>query len=300
MKALKIISALLIVSGIFISCEKVIDIDLDDSKARLVVEGGLFIYTEPASNTGYQTIQLRTSHPYFGAADADYSVSGATVMVVNNTSGDEYIFTESNLQSGLYEINNLDPELNTGYTLYVSATVGGELQEFIAKDSIRQVAPPMDELSFHLDSTGSKSDNDKELGHLTLVSFLEPQETKDYYKFDTYLNDTLVRNEIDGGSQWILLKRDEHLDEVVDSVIINDYLIPLKNSGDDLRVEMTLITKETYFYLFTLWENAANAGSDFPAAEVKGNIINTTHSDRYGLGYFHCGSRSEILTTVPQ
>ncbi len=300
MKALKIISSLLILASMQISCEKVIDIDLEDSKARLVVEGGIFLYTDNALNSSYQFIKLRTSHPYFGAQNGDYSVSEATVSVRENETGTIFQFTESDSKPGLYETDNLLPKLNTSYTLHVEATIGGELQSFESTDSIQQVAPPMIELGFHLDSTRNGKDDKKEIGYLTLVSFLEPQDTKDYYKFNTYLNDSLIKNEIDGGSQWILLKRDEHLDEQVDSVIINDYLIPLEAVGEDVRVEMTLITKESYFYLFTLWENAANAGSDFPAAEVKGNIINTTHPELYGLGYFHCGSRSTISTTVQE
>ncbi len=301
MKALKIIGALLIVTCFNLACEKVIDIELEDSKTRIVVEGGVFQYTNTLLNTGYQAINLRSSHPYFGSLDSDYSISGAEVTVRENQTGDLYVFTESETQSGLYETNDLLAKLNHSYTLIVTAMVGDELQHFEATDSISHAAPPMDEIGFHKDSMkDGLNSNNIDHGYLTLISFSEPQATKDYYKFTTYLNDSIIRNDIDGGTQWILLKRDEHLDADVDSVIINDYLIPLEEAGQPIRVEMTLISKETYFYLFTLFENSANAGSDFPAAEVKGNIINLTDPNLYGLGYFHCGSRSDITSTVPE
>ncbi len=301
MKTLKLIGSLLIASFIFSSCEKVIDIDLEDAKTRIVVEGGVFQYTEASMNTGYQYIKLSSSHPYFGDQNGDYSISDAEVNIRENQSGNIYPLLESTTQPGMYETQNLTGQLNQSYTLLITATVGGEIQSFEATDSIARLAPEMEEIGFHKDSTRKDGPgSDKEIGYLTLISFQEPQDTKDYYKFNTYLNDTLIKNDIDGGTQWIILKRDEHLDSDVDSVIINDFLIPLEQEGDDIRVEMTLLTKSTYFYLFNLYENAAQAGSDFPAAEVKGNIINKTNSDLYGLGYFHCGSRSGISTIVPK
>jgi hypothetical protein len=301
MKAINILGALLCMGAVMTSCEKVINIDLDDSKTRLVVEGGIFHHVDATDNTGYQEIKLSTNFPYFGNQNVPHHLSGAEVNVKDNQTGTVVAFTESITTPGLYTTDNLIAEVNHSYTLNITAVVGEEEQVFEATDSITRIAPPLESVSFEYEEDEFEDEEEeKEVGYITLVSFTEPQETIDYYKFTTIVEGEIVNAEdIDGGTQYTVIKRDEYLDEDVDSVSVNEYVIP-EGSSKEVEVRMTVITKPTYYYLFTLYENAANAGSDFPASEVKSNIINRTEPNLYGLGYFHCGSVSKATGNTPE
>jgi hypothetical protein len=83
-------------------CQEVIQVDLEEGKKRLVVEGR--IEKIKGQNNGYQSITLSTTSDYFSNSQTP-RVSGATVSVTDG-SGNIFPFQESSSTKGLYETND--------------------------------------------------------------------------------------------------------------------------------------------------------------------------------------------------
>jgi hypothetical protein len=84
----------------FLSCEKVIDVDLDTATPRLVIEASINWFAETSGNE--QKIKLSTTTDYF--SNQIPPVSGATVFITNS-SNQTFTFTEDGT-AGTYKCYN--------------------------------------------------------------------------------------------------------------------------------------------------------------------------------------------------
>jgi hypothetical protein len=98
MKTSNIILLLLFFS--FLSCEKVIDVDLATGEPRLVIEASINWFAD--TNGNEQSIKLSTTTDYF--SNEIPPVSGATVFITNS-SNQTFTFTEDGT-AGTYKCYN--------------------------------------------------------------------------------------------------------------------------------------------------------------------------------------------------
>jgi len=109
MKHRIIISSILILTVFISSCEKVIDIPVNDEVGRLVIEGVI------NNTTTEQEIKLSRNAAFSGGNNYP-AVSGATV-IVRDQKQQEYIFVET--EAGTYKTQQLTGTPGETYTMEV-------------------------------------------------------------------------------------------------------------------------------------------------------------------------------------
>lgn len=99
---------------IFTSCTDVINVDVPNAGARLVVEAS--INWEKGTTGSTQTIKLSTSTAYFDKK-TDKPATGAKVTVTKKDTGTQFIFADQ--KNGIYTATNFVPEVGASYDLSI-------------------------------------------------------------------------------------------------------------------------------------------------------------------------------------
>jgi len=251
-----------------VSCEDVIDVDVQTEPSRLTIEAS--IDWEKGTNGNNQTIKLSTSTPYFNA-DTNTNVTGATVSVTNDTSGQEFIFIDQN--NGEYVTNDFIPIVNQSYTL--SVLYNGE--RYSAQETLKPVVDIKE-------ITQSTEDGDDDEALEVNVIFDDPEGEENYYLFrfkeqgDLLAELEAAEDEFVNGNEisWWYEKEE-------DSDTNTEEFIP----GDVVTIDFFGISEDYYNYMSILIEQSEGAGlfSATPVA-LKGNCINLDNEDNYAYGYF--------------
>jgi len=105
-------SIVIFVLTLCVSCTDVIDVDVPVAASRLVVEAS--INWEKGTSGNNQVIKLSTSTPFF-SNDTNNAVTGATVVITNDTDGTAFVFEDMN--NGMYSSTSFIPVVNQSYTL---------------------------------------------------------------------------------------------------------------------------------------------------------------------------------------
>ena len=261
------------------SCQEVIQIDLEEGKKRLVIEGR--IEKIKGQNIGYQSITLSTTNNYFSNSQTP-RVTGATVSV-SDDSGTVYPLQESATIAGLYETNNLFAEIGSTYTLHINYK--GE--KFRGSAKIGPVAP--------IDSIYQefKTENlfDEE-GIRIKIDFTDPPIKGNFYKWQQF-QDGEISIDVNPGTKWTLISPDEFFNGIkVIGREPNDEMI--FEPGQQALVRQLSISKEEYDYMFLLYDQATGGGPfDAPPSTIRGNIENLTNPENYPLGYFGASEVAE-------
>ncbi len=264
------------------ACTEKIDVKLDTTYTRLVVDGTI------DSDTGIYRVALTTSADYFSNEPVPRVVN-ATVTMSDGVN--TFLLNESQKgQSGIYQTNpDFAGKKGSTYTLHV------ELENEIAGHKTVDATcylPPV----AHLDSIGT--DFHPEWGPKGIWTIKlyakEPSDTINYYLFNYYRNgilitDTLTKKVISDDKFY----NGSYMDGV-DVIYINnennwETLFP----GDTIMLQMSGITKE-YFDFITQVQQAGFNIPFFsgPPANVQGNITNG------GIGFFAAYSSSFAKTVV--
>lgn len=173
---------LLVVLTIFFACEKVVELDIDQSAPQIVIEGLL------TNEDTVHYVKVSRSIQFY-----DVGLNPVTDAVVKVT-GNGMVYTYSHNPSSSDSLNGFyfsdmpyAGVIGKSYSLQVD--VGGI--NYIANDTIRYITK-VDSLSFQL--ALNPSDDEKERGELyqVLLFASEPQETDDFYYFQFFRNDTLI------------------------------------------------------------------------------------------------------------
>ena len=266
MKTSNILLIILFLS--FISCEKVIDVDLATGKTRLVVEASINWYAETSGNE--QKIKLSTTTGYF--SNTIPTVSGATVFITNSNS-QVFTFTEDGT-AGTYKCYNFIPVVGENYTLTViylgeTYTSSEKLLNTPAVTRIEQV------------NDGGILGNEKEV------------------KF--FFND--LQNE----TNQYFLRIDDPYKVIPEYGVLEDrffennemfglYFSEDLKTGDTLKFKLNGVSRNYYNYMnILLAQTGTTSAGPFstPAATVRGNVINQTNFDNFALGYFRL-SKTEV------
>ncbi|CAL2080874.1 DUF4249 domain-containing protein [Tenacibaculum sp. 190524A02b] len=267
-----IFSLFVAISTIFSSCTDVVNIDVPNAGARLVVEAS--INWEKGTTGNEQTIKLSTSTAYFDN-NPNVPATGATVTITKENDGSEYIFTDQN--NGYYTTNSFVPEVNAAYTLNI--IYKGET--YSAKETL---------IGFTKINGVSQEDGFNEDEYRIRVVFDDPADEVNYYMGEFIQTNLAVpslasiKDEFVNGNEAFVL----HFDE--------------KNvKGTKIDINVYGISERFYLYIEQLIEQSGTqGGSPFQAtpAQLKGNCININNPDEEVLGYFRLSQFAKTSYTI--
>ena len=264
----------IIVSIGVVSCTDVVDVEVQNGPERLVVEASLD--WEKGTTGSDQTIRLRTSTPFFDT-NTTTAVTGASVVVTNDSTGDRFEFVDQN--NGEYRTLGFIPVLGQSYTLRVE--YNGEV--YTAQETMTPVTDITNVFQDREDGF------DTELLEVHLVFTDPPEEGNNYlFRFQRegdllpaleITDDEFVNgNEIDW---WYEIEDEDD--------------IPPFTAGDEVTIEMLGISRAYYDYVGILIDQLGGVGL-FEAVPVtaRGNCINETDPDNFAFGYFRL---TEVVRT---
>lgn len=250
------------------SCTDVIDVEVQNAPPRLTIEASLDWEKGTAGNE--QTIKLSTSTPYFDK-NINTAVTGASVKVTNNGSGQEFVFVDQN--NGDYTTSSFVPILNQTYTLEV-------LYDGETYTATETLIPVVDITSISQSTEKGFSDTDLEVN----VMFTDPAEETNYYLFRFHPEGDILpfletaKDEFVNGNDinWWFEKEDDEDNNV-------KAFVP----GDVVDIAFYGISERYYNYMRLLIEQSVGTGlfSPIPVA-LKGNCINLDNPANYAYGYF--------------
>ncbi len=261
------ILALLATVITFSSCEKVIDVKLDNADKKIVIDA---VLTDQAGGCQVRISQTKN----FKDDNSFVGIGGATVSITDGSG------TVTNLQetaTGVYVAPALSGQSGTTYKLKVN--VNG--QTYNATSVMPQ--------KVQLDSIYiSKIDFFGEEETFANVMFKDPEATKNYYRFVQYVNDKRTKgifvmdDDLSNGKQF-------------NSTLYffsEDDDVKLINPGDKVTVEMQCIDASVYKYWFSMDQSATGSNQSASPANPVSNI------DNGALGYFSAQvvQRKEVVS----
>lgn len=248
---------------LFSSCEKVIDLNLDQTTPKIVIEG---IFTD--LNVSHLVSLSFTKS--FDAENKKVPVSGALV-VLKEENGPTIVFTEQG-KSGNYYSSKYKGIVGKKYTMTVTAN--GKTYTAISKmpfpvplKSLNQV-----ELTFF-----------GETKKLVQVNYNDPIGIENFYYNKLYVND------LKRGSLYIESDRFNDGKEVKNTIFVSD---PDLKTGDKVKVQLLTIDENVYKYLFSISQISGNGGPPTTPANPTSNFSNGA------LGYFSASTISTDSLTI--
>ena len=148
------------------SCTDVVEVDVPEGPIRLTIEASLD--WEKGTSGNEQTILLSTSTPFF-ESQQNSAVSGATVQVTNNDTGNE-VFNFQDQNDGRYTTTSFVPVLGDSYTLEILY----EGEHYTATETMF----PVSEIT---SITQSKEDGEDDEALEVNVTFQDPEDIENYY-----------------------------------------------------------------------------------------------------------------------
>ncbi|TDE04160.1 DUF4249 domain-containing protein [Flavobacterium hiemivividum] len=251
----------ILLSVLFVSCEEVVDVDLNNTPPKLVIEASINWYKETTGRV--QKVKLTTTADYF--SNTIPTVSGATVYITNS-SNIRFDFIETP-NTGEYICNNFVPVINEDYVL----TVIEDGETYTATEKLKSVAPISEIIQ---NNEGGFTGKNIEIK----TYFTDPDNESNYYLYKySYPKEKKINYNADEdiffqGNKFFSISQNDDLEQ-----------------GDEIAISHFGISKSYYNYIKILVSIAGgNGGAPFqsPPATVRGNIINTTNAANYPLGYF--------------
>ena len=239
---------------LFSACQKVINVKLDSSATKYVIEG---VVTDQPGGSSVSITQTRD----FSANNTFVGVSGATVTIENN--GSSYPLTESN--QGIYTTSTLTGVPGSTYSMKV--VLNGAT--YTASSTMPNPVVGIDSLYV---STGTLTNK-----RYATVVFTDPAGIPNYYRWVQYVNGHQEKTNFLGDDEFTDgLKIKTQLD------FNNDTDDPKRNinTGDSVRIDMINIDSAVYQYWFALERNADGSGNSASPANPTSNIAGGC------LGYF--------------
>ena len=234
---------------IFSSCEKVVNIDLNNSSKKYIIQGIV-------NNQGICQVKISQT-VNFSAANNFPAISGATVTIKDNN-GVPVLLNETS--AGLYETNLISGAPTHTYNLAVN--ISG--QQFIATSQM-PVQVRFDSLYIsELSLFGSTI-------KFATVAFHDPPLVKNAYHFIQYKNSL--------ANKGIFALNDDFSDGKAINSQLNDFNgnDDKINNGDTIKVEMQCIDANVYLFWTSLAEsstgNSQNASPGNPVSNINGGAL---------------------------
>ena len=268
------VAALLILMGFFNSCTDVIDVNVPNGGARLVVDAA--IKWQKGTTGEIQTINLRQSTAYFDT-NPDVPVTGATVTVTKDNDGSVFVFTDQN--DGSYTATDFVPELNVSYTLEIlyNGNVYRASETLMAAPFINRVEQTIE---------GSGDDTEIQLQ----VFFDDSAGIENYYLGEFIPSNlplpalAVITDEFtDGNENFIENDNDNYA------------------AGVNVDINVFGISRRYYNYLnILIQQSGSDENGPFPTTPVqlKGNCINVNDANEEVLGYFRLSEFDTASYTI--
>lgn len=244
----------------FLGCERVIDVDLNESNPQIVIEGNL------SYNDAELEVKISKTGSYFSTTPTE-KVNDAEVYLENSEG--TRIEAEA-FGSGIYKIENYPLEPKKEYHLFIES----EGQKYDAKSTLY---PPVkiDSLAFEY----QKDVRFFEGGYQLLLYFSDPPYEENFYRIKVFKNEELF-NSVDD----LIVFDDSGLNGKGIQVTLRRQLFDV---GDTAYVQFLTIDEKAFLYFSTFREMAnTNPGSPAPANPIS-NFSNGA------LGYFSAWSFEE-------
>ncbi len=255
-----------LISIVFFSCEKTVLLDLNQNVPRIIIEG------QVTNHPGYQYVRVTRSLGFYQTGEPP-AAENASVIVTDNAGNEfEFIHNPRNYadSNGYYlPVQPFIGEVGKVYKLTVA--VDGEVYE--AEDNLPPVTA-IDSVTYTRNTDEEEDPKDFGKFYELLLYAKEPQNSKDYYLFKFYRNDSLkVYDDTD-----IYYADDELLGENIDGLSSPIFYAP----EDVARIEMYSLTRNGYVFYNDLQLLLNNDGGMFsqPPANSRTNLSNGA------LGFF--------------
>ncbi len=280
----KNISMILIFAIIILcACQEKINIKLDETFTRLVVDGSF------STDTAIQKIKLTTTSDYFHNQPAP-RVSGAKVII---SDGDTSIMLiENDNASGVYETdNNFYCDKNKTYTLTITNVdidKDGNYEEYYAQSSVVRPNSEIDSINLTYNERWNM---------LVIHSYAWDPPTKDFYLMKVYKNGVLVSDSV---SEYFVtddvLFNGNYTNGIASQFLDQNKADEIIRLGDIITLEIDGINEDYYNYLLELQQELQGSNPIFsgPPANVKSNINNGA------LGFFTTYSLTRASVVVKE
>lgn len=248
-----------------ISCEDVIDIDLNDAEPRIVIEAKLYDKFIPA------TVILSYSTEFFGAPEFN-TVSDAEVYIIDNL-GDSVLIPESE-KKGFYT-KDFFGDTGKIYTLRVKVDdkIYTAQSEMIPPMKFDSVVAVFEEPIFHFDTAGyivncyiTNKAQQEDFARISVLG--NSLQSKELYLINDFYTD--------GNQIEFRLYREKY------------------NAGDTVITQLYTMDENVYRYLYTF---AEIAGETFHDTSTPYNP--ETNINNGALGYFGAFSTDFNLLIIP-
>jgi len=252
------------------SCDEPYRLDTNQVEAHIIIEG------QVTNRPGHQFVKVTRSGGFYETGETP-RVTNANILVTDDA-GNQFAFVHNPGgrvdSTGIY-LPQTPFSGEVGRTYRLNVAIDGEIYE--AEDKMFNVTS-IDSLSYRVND--DEKDDPKDWGRFyeVLLFAKEPQDTKDYYLFKFYRNDSLkVYNETD-----IYFADDETLGENINGVASPVYFTP----GDIGRVEIYGISRTAFIFYSDLQQLLNNDGGLFsqPPTDSRTNLTNGA------LGFFQASS----------
>ena len=241
-----------------IACEKVIDIDLNYTNPRIVVEG--YITDQP----GPYTVKLTKTANYFDVNEFD-NVSGATVTISDGAGNSEALAEQS---PGVYEATAIQGVSGRTYTL----TIDSEDDNYTATSFMCQPGV-IDSLSYRFHQTSQLVQE----GYYVSLHFTDVAGQVNCYLIKFYKNGKTPKVEEGGPEVNYLIFEDDFIDGESFDFEFFQYII---EPDDTVVVELVSMDKGGYDYYNTLnltLESSSGGGFSStpqnPATNLSGDAL---------------------------
>ena len=246
-----------------VSCEDVVEVDLDTATPRLVIDAALEL-NEDGSTTS--TVSLSRTAGFY--EENNPIVTNASV-VINESNGTTHNFRH--IGGGVYESNTINLIDNEVYTLIVED--GSDI--YTASQTLERTVPIATVEQLVLDNL------DPEITRITVL-YDDPVGLGDNYLF-TYQDQ--YNDELDVGD-------DEFTDGNRAPSIFFMEDLPV---GTVITLGIKGIDSDCYRFYETLLQQTESGGPfDIQPATVRGNIVNSVNEENFPFGYFRI---SEVFFT---
>ena len=253
--------------SILISCQKVINVDLNEANPNIVIEG---IYTAEDSTV---RVKISLTSSYFNSS-ASTIVDGANVSIT------DFSGLSSNIPyigNGIYELENYVPNFNSTYTLNVT----NDGASYSAQCDLTDIVP-LDDITYELFPGFFGEDG----GYVVYLNFHDPINITNYYQIVLSLNGEELNDLNETFTQDDLFTDGNPVSR---PLFVNDFF----QIDDTIGMELRSIDKDIYYYLneaiSIIGENSASAAAP---ANPNSNWNNNA------LGYFSAYGNSRKETII--
>ncbi len=254
-------------SALFLfSCEDVIELDLNTTEPRVIIEANL------DASTNRIDVLLSYSNDFYENGEPS-KISNANI-ILSTASGENYVLSE--VADGLYTQEGLN----------VVADESVELQIDIDEESYTatsHIPHPVELLSIEQLEGGPPPIGGQENANIILApEWMDPIDIENYYRVKPYINDTLLVSNY----------------SIVDDTFRGDgnpQRFPIMEpfqEGDEVTLELLSTDKAYYDYFLQLANLAGNGGGSTTPYNPKGNF------DNGALGYFGAFHASRITVQL--